>query len=56
MVLSIKKMSNEAQALEERLMILEAAKKFPVIDGEDYDLDRRIFDLKKEIANLEAKR
>jgi hypothetical protein len=49
-------MGNEAQALEERLMILEEAKKFPVIDGKDFDLDRRIIDLKKEIANLEAMR
>ncbi|WP_413911444.1 YecA family protein [Desulfobacula sp.] len=56
MVLSIKKMSDEALTLEERLKILEGAKKIPVIDGKDYDLDRRIFDLKKEIANLEAKR
>ena len=56
MALSIRKMNDEALALEERLKILEEAKKFPVIDGKDYDLDRRIFDLKKEIGNLEAKR
>jgi len=56
MALSIKKMNDEALALEERLNILEEAKKFPVIDGKNFDLDRRIFDLKKEIANLEAKR
>lgn len=56
MALSIKKMNDEALALEERLKILEEAKKFPVIDGKNFDLDRRIFDLKKEIANLEAKR
>ena len=56
MALSIRKMNDEVLALEERLKILEEAKKFSVIDGKDYDLDRRIFDLKKEIANLEAKR
>ena len=56
MAISIKKMNDEALALEERLKILEEAKKFPVIDGENFDLDRRIFDLKKEIANIEAKR
>jgi len=56
MALSIRKMSDEALALEERLKIFKEAKKFPVIDGKDYDLDRRIFYLKKEIANLEAKR
>ena len=56
MAISIKKMNDEALALEERLNILEEAKKFPVIDGENFDLDRRIFDLKKEIANIEAKR
>ncbi|MGM0378035.1 MAG: hypothetical protein ACQEQ0_14800 [Bacteroidota bacterium] len=56
MALSIRKRDDEALALEERLKILEEAKKFPVIDGKDCDLDRRIVDLKKEIANLEAKR
>ena len=56
MALSIRKMDDEALALEERLKILEEAKQFPVIDGKDFDLDRRIVDLKKEIANLEAKR
>jgi hypothetical protein len=56
MALSIRKMNDKALALEERLKILEEAKKFPVIDGKNYDLDERIFDLKKEIANLEAKR
>ena len=49
-------MSDESLALEERLKILEEAKKIPVIDGKDSDLARRIFDLKKEITNLEAKR
>ncbi|MFH1152497.1 MAG: SEC-C metal-binding domain-containing protein [Pseudomonadota bacterium] len=56
MALSIRKMDDEALALEKRLKILEEAKEFPVIDGEDFDLDRRIVDLKKEKANLEAKR
>jgi hypothetical protein len=56
MALSIKKTKDEALALEERLKILEEAKKFPVIDGKNFDLDRRIFDLKKEIVNLETKR
>lgn len=56
MAISIRKMDDEASALEERLKILEKAKDFPVIDGEDFDLDRRISDLKKELANLEAKR
>jgi len=56
MRVSIKKMNDEALALGERLKILEEAKKFPVIDGKNFDLDRRIFDLKKEMANLEAKR
>ena len=49
-------MNDEVLALEERLEILEEAKKFPVIDGKNFDLDRRIFNLKNEIANLEAKR
>jgi hypothetical protein len=56
MALSIKKTNDEALALEERLKILEEAKKFPVIDGKNFDLDRRIIDLEKEIAKLEAKR
>ncbi len=50
--LSMRKMNDKAPALEERLKIMEDAKKFPVIDGEVYDLDRRIFDLKKEIADI----
>lgn len=56
MAISIRKMDDEKSALEERLTILEKAKDFPVVDGKDFDLDRRISDLKKEIANLEAKR
>lgn len=56
MALSIRKMDDEALALIKRLKILEEAKEFPVTDGKDFDLDRRIVDLKKEIANLEAKR
>ncbi len=56
MALSIRKMDDEALALEKRLKILEEANEFPVTDGKDFDLDRRIVDLKKEIANLKAKR
>ena len=56
MAFSIREMNGQAAAHEERLKILEDAKKYPVIDGKDCDLDRRISYLKQEIANLEAKR
>jgi len=55
MALSIREMNGQAPAHEERLKILEDAKKYPVIDGKDFDLDRRISHLKEEIANLEIR-
>lgn len=55
MALSIRKMNGQAPAHEERLKILEDAKNYPVIDGENFDLESRISYLKKEIANLEIR-
>jgi len=55
MALSIRKMNGQAPAHEERLKILEDAKKYPVIDGENFDLESRISYLKEEIANLEIR-
>jgi len=53
---SIRKMDDESSALKERLNILEMAKNAPVMDGESYDLDRRIRHLKEMIQDLTAKR
>ncbi|MDA3896513.1 MAG: SEC-C metal-binding domain-containing protein [Desulfobacteraceae bacterium] len=53
---SIRELNGQAPAHVERLKILEDAKKYPVIDGESFDLDSRISHLKKEMANLETKR
>ncbi len=55
MAFSIRERNGQTAADKERLKILEDAKNYPVIDGENYDLDRRISSLKQEIANLEAK-
>ena len=55
MAFSIRKMNGHTAADEDLLKILEDANNYPVIDGESYDLDRRISFLKQEIANFEAK-
>jgi len=54
--ISLRKMDDESSVLKEQLKILEMAKNVPVMDGEKYDLDRRIRHLKESIQKLTAKR
>jgi len=53
--LLIREKNGQSGTHEERLKILEEAKKYPVIDGKDYDLDIRISGLKQEIASFEKR-
>ena len=55
MALLIREKNGQSGTYEKRLKILEEAKKYPVIDGKDYDLDSRISDLKQKTANFEKR-
>ncbi len=50
--LSIGEKNGQTGNREKKLKLLEAAKNYPVIDGDDYDLDRRIAYLKEEIVKF----
>jgi len=53
-VIAIKPSVDKQLKLKERLQILEQARNYPVINGDDYDLNMRIDDLKKELQTLKA--
>ncbi len=48
--LSMRELNDQSPTLYARLEILEAAKQYPVTNGDDYDLDRRIDFIKKTIG------
>lgn len=51
-VLALREKNGYAPAYKEQLEILEKAKSYPVVDGENYGLDGRIEDARKEVKKL----
>ncbi len=48
--LSMRELNDQPPALKARLEVLETAKQYPITNVDDYDLDRRIYFLKKTIG------